>query len=315
MSLKKKKGSKIKANKILPAILLAMVALEVLFLVRAYFKEQSVPSQTAFNLGDSPRPVRKIIKPLTAPVPAPQIAFRPIPRRPQPRPEIPEVQAPRGKIAIIIDDSGYNVRDCRYLEDIKSPVTVSILPNLKYSTDIARCAHTYQKEVMLHLPLEPHENSDHYPDGYIIQTQMPTGRIIDRLTAALASVPYADGINNHMGSKATENRRLMAIIFNQLKARHLFFVDSRVTSKTVCPRLARETRLPFAQRDVFLDNVNRRPEIEKQFAELSRIARERGFAVGIGHARELTWEIIEEQTEKLKEQGFEIVPVKDIVAK
>ena len=220
----------------------------------------------------------------------------------------------RGKIAIIIDDSGYNIHDCDHLQAIQTPVTISILPDLEHSTDIAKCAHSFGKEVMLHLPLEPHENSDEYPKNYIINTDMPKGLVFDRLEQSLRSVPYADGINNHMGSKATENKRLMSIIFAELENRKLFFVDSRVTAKTVCPDLARQTGLPFAQRDVFLDNVNQRLEIEQQFAELARVAEKHGVAIGIGHARTLTWDIIKEQTEKLTQDGFEIVTVKSILS-
>ena len=207
------------------------------------------------------------------------------------------------------------MHDCDHLREIPSPVTISILPNLGHSTDIAQCAHAYGKEVMLHFPLEPHphENPDQYPKNYIVTTDMPKGLIIDRLEESLSSVPYVDGINNHMGSKATEDQRLMSIIFAQLQNKDLFFVDSRVTSKTICPQLARQSGLPFAQRDVFLDNVNERTSIEKQFELLARIAHKKGFAIGIGHTRELTWAVIKEKVNQLKQAGFEIVPVRTIV--
>jgi uncharacterized protein len=219
----------------------------------------------------------------------------------------------RGKIAIIVDDSGYNIQDCNFLKSIAAPVTISILPDITHSTEIARCAHSYGKEVMLHLPMEPYENDDTYPPEYIINTDMPKGLILKRMKDSFSSVPYAEGINNHMGSKATENKRLMTLIFAELLEKDLFFVDSRVTSKTVCPELARAKGVAFAQRDVFLDNVHERSAIERQFAELARIAEQKGSAVAVGHARQLTWEVIKEQTEKLTREGFEIVPVKSIV--
>jgi|SRR3989338_5031671 len=305
--MKKFKGFNAINPKMISGILLGIVIVETLLLVRVYFKEQSAGKET-------PRS-SVVLTTKDKKIPAKKVAAR-MPQRAQPVIAVtptPTVSKSRGRIAIIVDDNGYNLRDCHYLKEIASPVTISILPNIKHSTEMAKCAHAYKKEVMLHLPMEPHENLDEYPKEYILNTEMPKGLIIDRLEESLKSVPYADGVNNHMGSKATENRRLMTILFAQLLAKNLFFVDSRVTSKTVGPRLARETGLSFAQRDVFLDNVNERGEIEAEFAELAKLAEKQGFAIGISHARKLSWQIIKEQTEKLKKEGFEIVPVRTIV--
>ena len=217
------------------------------------------------------------------------------------------------RIAIIIDDSGYSEHDCQFLSSIETPVTVAILPNLEHSSEIAQCAHQNHKEVMLHLPLEPHQDPAQYPQGYIIKTSMDKERVIMNLGRFLKSVPFTVGVNNHMGSKATEDKRLMTIIFKELNKRHLFFVDSRVTNKSICPKLAYKLNLPFTQRDVFLDNENRRDYIEKQFAQLARLARKNGYAVGIGHARALTWQIVREQSELLAQEGFRLVTVQEII--
>jgi len=218
-----------------------------------------------------------------------------------------------GKIALIIDDSGYNIQDCDDLKSISYPVTISILPELTYSRDIAACARQYHKGVMLHLPLEPHQNADHYSKGYIITTVMSPQEVRKRFREEAASVPFIEGVNNHMGSAATEDPQLMALLFDQFKKAGLFFIDSRVTSKSICAPLAKRKGIPFAQRDVFLDNQKNREYIEGQFRELAKIARENGYAIGIGHARALTWQIIKEQTEKLSNEGFEIVPVAKLV--
>lgn len=307
MPVKKFKGFNAKTYKTISLILFGIVIVETFFLIKIYSGEQTKKKPPAREgiLTAKGKAKKKATK----------VAAR-IPRR-RPRAILPAAKPipARGKIAIIVDDSGYNIRDCNHLSQIDEPLTISILPGVDHSRDIARCAHTYQKEVMLHLPLEAYETLDRYPKDYIINTDMPKGLIIDRLEESLKTVPYADGINNHMGSKATENIRLMTILFSQLLGKNLFFVDSRVTSKTVGPKLAREKGLPFTQRDVFLDNVNERPDIEAQFRELARIAEENGSAIGIGHTRELTWKIIKEQLPKLTREGFEIVPVRTIANK
>ena len=219
----------------------------------------------------------------------------------------------QGRIAIIIDDCGYNLQPCEFSEKIKSPVTFSVLPSLQHSTDVAECVHKNSKEVMLHLPLEPHHNDDVYPENYLIKTTMSSAKIESIIHKSLESVPYVDGINNHMGSKATENTKVMTVIFKELQKHDLFFIDSLVTSNSVCQTVAQSLDLSFGKRDIFLDNENNRPYIEHQFELVAQEARKKGYAIAIGHDRRLTLQIIEEQTDRLEKEGFKIIKVKDLL--
>ena len=218
-----------------------------------------------------------------------------------------------GRIAVIIDDVGYNAESCAVIKSIKSPLAVSILPWLEYSQSLAECVHEDHKDVMLHLPLEPHWNQEQYPENYIIKTSLSRRRVEEMFEQGLKSVPYASGVNNHMGSKATEDGRLMSIILSRLKGKHLFFVDSLVTNHSVCRDLAKKLGVDFAQRDVFLDNKNTREDIERQFAQLARRAQRKGYAIAIGHDRPLTWQILKEQVELLQKQGFRIVSIRELL--
>ncbi|MFA5060265.1 MAG: divergent polysaccharide deacetylase family protein [Candidatus Omnitrophota bacterium] len=226
----------------------------------------------------------------------------------------PKPQKTIGNIVIIIDDWGYSIDRCSHLRKIKSPVTVSILPNLEYSTEIAACAHHNGKEVMLHLPMEPHKFFEQYPKGYLISSNMSKAQVESIISRALDNVPYVSGVNNHMGSRITESKRIMPIVFDALKKKNLFFVDSFVTAKSVCAKIAAEMKMPFAQRNIFLDNENKREYIEGQFAQLAQEAREKGSAIAIGHDRELSLEIIAEQTELLEKQGFKFITVAEYLS-
>jgi uncharacterized protein len=218
-----------------------------------------------------------------------------------------------GKVVIILDDWGYSTKNCQYLRDIKSPITVAVLPDLPHTAEVMQCAHDAGKEIMLHLPMEPHNNLDKYPEDYIIKTAMSPIKIDHLLSDILDKMPLVDGVNNHMGSKATEDRKVMTTVFRQLKHRKLFFVDSRVTAESVCGPLAKEIGVPFASRDVFLDNVNERAAIQAQLMVLARLAKKKGWAVAIGHDRTLTLQVIQEQVPSLRAQGLEFVTVKDII--
>jgi polysaccharide deacetylase 2 family uncharacterized protein YibQ len=218
-----------------------------------------------------------------------------------------------GLITIIIDDWGYNANVLSFLETIKAPFAAAVLPKLPYSKILAQIANANGKEVMLHLPLEPHKTSERYPKDYIITSSMNAKKVQKLIDECLVTVPFAQGVNNHMGSKATETKTFMKTIFGYLKTKKFFFVDSYVTEKSICASLAESMDFPIIKRDVFFDNVMTRAAIEYQFDRLAKLARTRGYAVGIGHARTLTLQILQEQSKALTEQGFQFVTVKDMI--
>ncbi|MDE2027972.1 MAG: divergent polysaccharide deacetylase family protein [Candidatus Omnitrophica bacterium] len=235
-------------------------------------------------------------------------------RVPVPHPVV--VPGSGGKIAFILDDWGQSMVNCRYLEEIPEPLAVSILPGLRHSKDVASCAARGHKVAMLHLPMEAMQNFDsYYPPNYLIKTTMSPALVTRILDADLAQLPSVEGVNNHMGSKATADGPLMRIILRTLRARGLFFVDSMTSSHSVAAAVAQEMGVRFARRNVFLDNVNTRPAIVKQIVILARIARRRGYAVAIGHDRHLTMQVLKDEIPWLESQGFQIVSIKDLLQK
>lgn len=218
-----------------------------------------------------------------------------------------------GRITVIIDDWGYNANVLSYLESIKVPFAAAVLPKLPYSKVLAQIAAENGKEVMLHLPLEAHKMLEHYPKDYIITSSMNAQKVRKLIDGYLLAIPFVQGVNNHMGSRATETRPLMKTIFEYLRSKNLFFVDSYVTEKSICLALAKDMDFPIIKRDVFFDNVMTRTAIESQFQRLTDLARKRGYAVGIGHARVLTLQILQEQSKALAAQGFQFMTVREMI--
>lgn len=218
----------------------------------------------------------------------------------------------KAKIAVVIDDWGYDLDNMPLLYEIDSPLTLAILPSLKNSTGIARAARMKGYEIILHLPLEPHDEGLR-KEEMTIYTDMSKKRAIDIFDKNLASVPFAKGISNHMGSKATEDKKLMGIIFDRLKSKDLFFLDSLVTEHSACERLAQEKKVRFAERSVFLDNELNPEYIEKQFSQLVKIALIRGSAIGICHEKEATLKTLKTDIDKFKNQGIEFVYLSELV--
>lgn len=215
-----------------------------------------------------------------------------------------------GKIAIVIDDWGYNLEAFQYLKELAFPVTVSVLPNLRFSGQIAQDARSLGCEVLLHLPMEPYEKFR--LEKNTLTPSMSQEEIQDIITDDLQSVGPVKGANNHMGSKTTEDYAAMERILQVLKKNNLFFLDSLVTRKSAGAKAASKLKLPFVQRDVFLDNKDDRDYITQQLYTLKRKASAYGSAVGIGHDRSLTLRVLKAVVPEFQKQGYEIVFVSEL---
>jgi polysaccharide deacetylase 2 family uncharacterized protein YibQ len=226
----------------------------------------------------------------------------------KPQPAAIKVKA---KIAIVLDDWGYNLNSLPVLDQIKYPLTMSVLPNLAYSKAISQELHRRGFEVILHLPTEPFEKFR--LEQNTILTTMDEKAVLNILDLDLENVPYVKGVSNHMGSKVTSDIKTLGFVFDELKKKNLYFLDSFVSAKSVASGLAVDKRILFAKRDVFLDNEADRAYIVQQLRELKAKARLRGRAIGIGHDRKLTLEVLREQMPEIEKEGFSFVFVSELV--
>jgi polysaccharide deacetylase 2 family uncharacterized protein YibQ len=159
------------------------------------------------------------------------------------------------KVAFIIDDLGYETEVAKKIVELEFPVALSILPFLQYSEFIAEEAKKNNQEIMLHLPMEPN-NSDADPGPGAIKSYMSEEEIRQAVRDCILNFPYIIGVNNHMGSKITEDREIMEIILEEIREYNLFFIDSITTKDSIAYEVAQEMEIKSAVRSVFLDNEN-----------------------------------------------------------
>jgi polysaccharide deacetylase 2 family uncharacterized protein YibQ len=228
---------------------------------------------------------------------------------PRPKP-VPSGKLPR--VALIIDDLGYDRKMAEKFLGLDINLTFSILPHSPFQNKIARQANSKGLEIMLHMPMEPVEYPEVNPGPGTLLSSMTPDELINQLEENLNTMPGVKGINNHMGSKLTAESAQMYQIFSVLKHRGLFFVDSRTTSDSLCKPSARLFQVPFAQRDVFIDHYQKPDFIRKQIKELIRIAKLNGEAVGILHPHSTTYRILQEMLPDLQNQ-VQLVPASKIV--
>lgn len=221
-------------------------------------------------------------------------------------------RVPKARLAIIIDDLGYDRAAADAVFDLSFPLTVSVLPHHPHSADIAEEAHRRGYQVMLHLPMES-SNGDAKPEAIQLRTGMNPAEATRLLAGMLETVPYAAGANNHQGSLATADARLMATVMPALRERGMFFIDSRTTTATLAYDTAVRAGVPAASRKVFLDDTPRREAVRQQMALAVKDARKVGSAIAIGHPYPATIQALQDELPRLKAQGVGLVFASQLV--
>jgi uncharacterized protein len=235
---------------------------------------------------------------------------RPSKSQPAPHPSRPAVSGPL--LAIILDDVAGDSAAVDAIFSLHYPLTLSILPNHPRSTEIAQEAHRRGYQIMLHLPMESVANET--PETRELRPGMSPPEVSNVLNAMLNSVPYAAGVNNHQGSLATSDTRLMAELMPLLRTHQLFFIDSRTTAATVAYDSAQSAGVPCAFRNVpFLDDVQEIGAIRRQLELAAKDAHEKGQAIAIGHPHATTLRALSEFLPQAEAQGIHLVHASDLV--
>jgi uncharacterized protein len=204
-------------------------------------------------------------------------------------------------------------RDGKFLT-LPIPVTLSVLPMTPHAREIADEATTAGKSVILHLPMEPEVTGPHSDPGPgVITTSMTDDEIRAQVEKDLAALPPVPGANNHMGSKATSDPRVMRDVLEVFARDHLFFIDSETSTHSVGATTAQELGVPTATRDVFLDNQATQAYVENRLQDAVAVALRHGQAIAIGHPNEATMQAIAALVPRMQAAGITFVPAADLV--
>jgi hypothetical protein len=217
------------------------------------------------------------------------------------------------RLAIIIDDIGYADLVADQLRDLGIPVTGAVIPDAPYARQEAQRLHDYGLEEIIHLPMQPKDPANHHPRDQFVLLDSSDDEIRALLRDAQARVPYARGLNNHMGSLLTSDPQAMRRVLELVREQGLFFVDSKTAPTTVAYALARQMKIRTAQRDVFLDDVQTYEYTSAQVRRLVELARQNGRALAIGHPFPSTLTALRDSLPWLKQQKVEIVFISQLL--
>lgn len=227
--------------------------------------------------------------------------------------EKPESRKYSGRLAVIVDDCGYDMSSVRTLLNTGLPLNFAVLPYKPYTSDVLEMIKSDGRVAMLHLPMEPVDRSAMSEGSSTICTDMSKDKILELTRKAINSLPGVSGVNNHQGSKATADSATMTTVLQELRNQDLFFVDSRTSSKSVARDKAVAMGVPTARNDIFLDNSSDVQAIRKQIYKAMDIAEKNGSAIAICHARPNTAKAWSMYAEEIKNTGIELVPITDLL--
>ena len=225
--------------------------------------------------------------------------------------EPPPAKAP--KLAIVIEDFGYSENGiARDMIDLEMPLTVSILPELRHSGDVLKLAKRRGHCALLHLPMESTQSDAHKLQA--ITVQMNDAEIASLVGEYMESLPGVDGVNNHQGSRATADARVMRAVCGVLHSYDVFFLDSLTSPKSVAYNAAIDAGLRAAMNSAFLDdNTERSADVKARLHALVETAQRRGYAIGIGHLHPWTLEALRDFDDYLLTTDVELVSLCDLI--
>jgi len=215
------------------------------------------------------------------------------------------------RIAIIMDDLGYNIPLGRRALSLPGNISYAILPHTPGSVEFARTAHAKGRDVILHAPMQSRAAKSLGPGG--LRVGMDKAEFQRVLLKNIDAIPHVRGVNNHMGSLLTEHKQSMQWVMEALNERGLFFIDSRTSSRSIARKTAFRSTTPSLARDVFLDHHNTPEAIAKAFGQLIAVAKIHGFAIGICHPYANTLNFLEKHLPLLEHSGIELVSASTMI--
>ena len=222
----------------------------------------------------------------------------------------------RPRIAVVVSDLGLSGAATEAaIQQLPGSVTLAFSPYAQGLEQWTRLARTAGHEVFLNLPMEPVDYPDQDPGPYALLTSIDPKQNLFRMDWLLSRATGYAGVTHHMGSRFTTSSQDLRPLLEVLKARGLMFLDSRSSDQSVAARIASAMKVPVAYNNRFIDAVASRDAIDKNLADVEKIARRTGYAVAIGSAYPVTIERLSLWLPKAQEQGFAIAPVTAIADK
>ncbi len=220
---------------------------------------------------------------------------------------------PKPKIAIILDDAGYNYPSANSFYTLNIPLTFALIPGLENSSLHYQKIRSRGFDIIMHVPMEPIKGRK-YVEEKAVLTTMDNTEITNLLAEFYKKHPEIIGMNNHMGSKAVQDKKIISAVMSFMKPKSLFWLDSKTTALSITKEVAIEKSIRYSERDIFLDNENTEEYAIKAIDKLIRIANIRGYSIGIGHVQsDALYRVLKRYQDKKESLPFEFVKLESLI--
>ena len=227
--------------------------------------------------------------------------------------EIKKSRVIKGTICLVIDDFGFaQKKDVQDFFQLNKNITAAIIPGTPYSESIGRYADSIDVETIIHMPMESHEE-DNIKYAISLNEKLNAALVEEKIRFAFNEVPTALGMNNHQGSKATENLQLMKDVARTLKNMDKYFLDSFTNPESRGYITMRRYGVPTQLRQVFLDHVEEPGQIKFNLDSLATLSHHMDIAVGIGHVKPITLEVLKKEIPRLETEGYRFIRLSQAV--
>ena len=218
-------------------------------------------------------------------------------------------------VALIIDDFGNSTSDTQDFLDLKIKFTGAVMPGLENSVQDMINLKKYDKDIILHMPMEPKYGKKSWLGPKCLLENMSDDEIRKNILDSLEEIKFTVGVNNHMGSKIMENNRILNILFDILSEKKLIFIDSKTTGGSLAKDLANEYGIKFYERDIFIDNKNI-GIVKQNLVKAIDIAGKNKFSIAIGHVGpaggKITARAIKEIYEEYKNRKVKFIGLSEL---
>ncbi len=314
MTPRRRKGGGGRAAGVLLVLAGALLGAGAFWLLSSCPGRRSVPPAREERPGPEPTPTRPAAR-----APAPTPVATAVPREARPPADFESTGEPgKGVLAVVLDDVGYSPRPLADIALLEGPVALAVLPDSPSAPEAAALARRKGWDLLVHLPMQPASGKG---EPGAIGPGSSDAEISALVRGAVARLPGAIGVNNHQGSLASADRRVMACVLGVVRERGLFYLDSRTTAATVAGEVARRLGVPLLSRDVFLDDRATEEKAEggppealaTAWERAKGIARRRGQCVVVGHPHGATLAFLGRELPRLAGAGLKLVKVSDLV--
>ncbi len=226
--------------------------------------------------------------------------------------EDPDLAWYSGRIAVVIDDFGYKIDESvQNFLSLPFPITFAIIPGTKFAKQVANKAYRAKSDVLIHLPMEPLESMVEN-DGFTVFTNMSEKQLEEVISKSIAAVPHAIGVNNHMGSKATADKRTMARLMRIMKKHKLHFLDSVTNRRSIAYPFAIQTGVLALKMTTYIDNIYSSISVEQKLEAVVKNLKKTKTAIVIGHDNQKTAKILAKEMIRWRYLGVTFVRLSEL---